>query len=134
NPASGYRTLSRLVSLSVRFSIWTSTSVDLATFAHHLFRRLFGAHSLEGRGAQLAGLRPLDELDFGDELRLHEVGCFRRRADVEWALVLSQRLHRALQLIEHRICEAGPHLAGVDELVLGVVADEQSARIPRALA
>src|SRR5947209_6775624 len=53
-PTSGYRTFSRLVSLSVRFSIWTSTEVSLATFAHHLCGRLVDAEALEGRRPQLA--------------------------------------------------------------------------------
>src|SRR5712664_1453473 len=84
-PTSGYRTFSRLVSLSVRPSIWTSTSVLLATFAYHLTRRLVRPQPLERRRAQLAGPGPLDELELAHQLRLHEVRAFGRRAAVERA-------------------------------------------------
>src|SRR5258708_26074521 len=62
------------------------------------------------------------------------MGFFRRSADIKWALVLGEWLHRALQLIQRRVCKTGPDLAGVNEPVLVVVADEQGTRLPGALA
>src|SRR5215467_12399300 len=135
NPASGYRTFSRFVSFRVRPSILTSTDVSLATFANHLFRALVVAKTLERWRAQLAAPRPLDEFEVGDDLRLDEVRCARRRgARVERALVDADRLQHVVQLVERRVGEACPDLAGVDELGAVVVADEQSARIAPALA
>src|SRR6266853_559252 len=133
-PTSGYRTFSRLVSLSVRPSIWTSTSVDLATFAHHLLRGLVRTQALERRRAQLARPRPLDELDLRDELRLDEMGFTRRLANGERALALREGFHRALQLLEHRVGEPGPHLARIGELARVVVADEERPRLPISFA
>src|SRR2546423_1049384 len=133
-PTSGYRTFSRLVSLSVRFSIWTSTEVSLATFAHHLFGRLVDPEALESRRAQLTAARPLDKLELGHDLRLDEVRRLRRVADVERVLVRGERLQLGVQLVENLVGEAGPNLAGVDELAVPVVAHEQRAGVAAPLA
>src|SRR5712691_203880 len=93
-PTSGYRTFSRLVSLSLRASIWTSISVLLATFAHHLARRLVRAQAFESGRAQLARLGPLDELELSHQLGLHEMGGLGRRASVERAALTLERLHQ----------------------------------------
>src|ERR1700747_3617202 len=91
-PTSGYRTFSRLVSLTVLPSIWTSTDVSLATFAHHVVRRLVDAESLERRRAELPTPSPLDELELGDDLRFDEMRCpRRRRARFEWTLLDRER-------------------------------------------
>src|SRR5438270_10416094 len=133
-PTSGYRTFSRLVSLSVRFSIWTSTEVSLATFAHHLFGRLVDPDALESRRAQLTAARPLDELELGHDLRLDEVRRLRRFAYVKRILVRGERLQLGVQLVENLVGEAGPNLPGVDELPVFVVTDEQRARMAAPLA
>src|SRR5712664_135482 len=133
-PASGYRTFSRLVSLSVLPSIWTSTSVLLATFAYHLTRRLVRAQPLERRRAQLAGLGPLDELELAHQLRLHEVRAFGRRAAVERTCFPLQWLQQLAELLEHLVSEASADLARVNELTAVVIAHQQSARIPAPLA
>src|ERR1700716_741039 len=106
NPTSGYRTFSRLVSLRVRPSIWTSTSVLLATFAHHLTRRLVRPQPLERRRAQLARLGPLDELELAYELGLHEMRALGRRAPVERARFALQRFQHLAELLEHLVREA----------------------------
>src|SRR2546430_4389608 len=133
-PTSGYRTFSRLVSLSVRFSIWTSTEVSLATFAHHLLGRLVDTETFEGGGAQLPASRPLDELELGHDLRLDEVRRLRRAAAVERILVRGQRLQLGVQLVEDLVGEAGPDLACIDELAVLVVAHEQCPRMAPPLA
>src|SRR5713101_6766766 len=92
-PTSGYRTFSRLVSLSVRLSITTSTDVSLGNFAHHLAGRLVRPQSLERRRAQLPGFRPLHELELSHQLGLDEMNAFRRRAAIEWARLALERLH-----------------------------------------
>src|SRR5690349_9703419 len=124
-PASGYRILSRFVSLSVRSSIRTSTGASLATFAHDLTRGLVRSQSLERRRPQLSGSAPLHEPDLCHELRLDEVGRLGWRADVERVGLHLERLHQALQLLERRIGEAGPHLPGITEFAVPVVADQQ---------
>src|SRR2546430_4403173 len=125
-PTSGYRTFSRLVSLSFRFTSWTSTEVSLATFAHYLFGRLVDPEALESRRAQLTAARPLDELELGHDLRLDEVRRPRRAADVERVLVRGERLQLGVQLVENLVGEAGPNLAGIDELALPVIAPAQA--------
>src|SRR5438270_6562345 len=133
-PTSGYRTFSRLVSLSVRFSIWTSTEVSLATFAHHLCGRLVDAEALEGRRPQLAASCPFDELELGHDLRLDEVRRPGRVADVERVLVCGQRLQLGVQLVQDPVGEARPDLAGVDELAVLVIAHQQRAWMAAPLA
>src|SRR5712692_2712562 len=133
-PTSGYRTFSRLVSLSVRPSIWTSTSVLLPTFAHHLARRLICPQSLECRRAQLARSGPLDELELAHQLGLHEMGGLGRHASVERAGLALERLHQLAELLEHLVSEAGADLARVHELPLVVIAHQQCAGISAALA
>src|SRR2546430_15659365 len=113
-PTSGYRTFSRLVSLSVRFSIWTSTEVSLATFAHHLFGRLVDPEALESRRAQLTAARPLDELELGHDLRLDEVRRLRRGADVGRGLVRGQRVPPCGQLGVDPVRVSRPHPSGLD--------------------
>src|SRR5450759_1679619 len=134
NSTSGYRTFSRLVSLRVRSSILTSTAVSLATFAHHLACRFVETQALEGGCAQLTGARPFHELDLCHEFWLDEARRFRGLTDIEWAGRLLERFHQVLQLFQHRVGEAGPDLARVDELALLVVADQQRARMPAPLA
>src|SRR6202171_1830456 len=134
NPTSGYRTLSRLVSLRVRFSIWTSTSVLLATFAHHLTRRLVRAQALERWGAQLARLGPLDELEFPHQLGLHEMRALRRCAAIKRARFALQRFQQLAELLEHLVSEAGADLARVHELPLVVIAHQQCTGISAPLA
>src|SRR4029077_2346660 len=112
NPTSGYRIFSRLVSLRVRSSILTSTAVSLATLAYHLARRNAVAQPLERGRSKLSRSRPFHELELCHEPRLDVVGLFRWRAGVERALVLCQRLHQPVQLLEHRIRKTGPDLAG----------------------
>src|SRR5579859_714871 len=133
-PASGYRIFSRFVSLSVRSSIRTSTGVSLATFAHDLSRGLVRTQSLEGGRPQLSGSGPFHELELCHELRLEEVGGLRWRAHVERVGLHLERLHQGLQLVERRVGEAGPDLAGIDKLSVPVVADQQRARLAAALA
>src|SRR5258708_26732160 len=102
-PTSGYRIFSRFVSLSVRSSIRTSTAVSLATLAHHLARRLVRAQPLEGRRPQLAGSGPFHELELCHEPRLEEMRSLGRRSRVERAGFDLERLHQALQLVQHRV-------------------------------
>src|SRR5258708_13834725 len=75
-PASGYRTFSRLVSLSVRPSIWTSTSVLLATFTHHLDRRLVRPQSLQFRRPQLLRVGAFQELELSHQIGFRNVRSF----------------------------------------------------------
>src|SRR5438045_6924100 len=132
--SAGYWTLSRSVCLSVRLSIWTATEVSSATFAHHLFGRLVDPEAFESRRAQLTAARPLDELELGHDLRLDEVRRLRRAAGVERVLVRGERLQLGVQLVENLVGEAGPNLAGVDELAVPVVAHEQRAGVAAPLA
>src|SRR5579864_9025139 len=121
-PTSGYRTFSRLVSLTVLPSICTSTEVSLATFAHHLFRRLVDAESLERRRAELPTPSPFDELKLGDDLRFDEMrGARRRGARLERVLVGSERLQPGVEVVERAVGEPRADLAGVGELSLVVV-------------
>src|SRR5579859_1873172 len=133
-PASGYRIFSRFVSLSVRSSIRTSTGVSLATFAHDLPRGLVRTQSLERGRPQLSGSGPFHELELCHELWLEEVGRLGWRAHVERVGLHLERLHQALQLLERRVGEAGPDLAGINEFAVPVVADQQRARLAAALA
>src|SRR5207245_4002842 len=105
-PSYGLRTFSRLVSLSVRPSIWTSTEVSLATFAHHLFGRFVVAEALERGRAQLASAGPFHELELGHDLRLDEVGGTRRRTPIERTLVCGQCFQLLVQLFQDRVGEA----------------------------
>src|SRR6266567_318872 len=127
NPTSGYRTFSRLVSLSVRPSILTSTAVSLAILAYDLLRQLVGPQSLEGGRAELARFRPLYEFEVADKLGFDEVRPLRRRAVIEGAGLSLERLHERCQLIEHGIGESRADLARVYELAILVVADHQRA-------
>src|ERR1700694_5567128 len=129
NPTSGYRTLSRLVSLRVRSSILTSTSVLLATFADHLRRRPVPSPPLERGRAQLARPGPLDELELPDQLGLDEVRLFGRLAPVERARLELPGCQQRLQLVEHLVSKAGADLARIHELILVVVADQQRAGV-----
>src|SRR5262245_32092764 len=115
NPTSGYRTFSRLVSLSVRPSICTSTEVSLATFADHLACFLVGTESLERRRPELAAARPFHELELGDDLRLHEMRRPWRGPDVEWTFLGGERLQQLVQLLQRRVRESCAHLARVYE-------------------
>src|SRR5438477_12645128 len=133
-PASGYRILSRFVSLSVRSSIRTSTGVSLATLARDLPRGLVHAQSLERRRPQLSRSGPFHELELCHERRLDEMRRLRRRAHIERAGLRLERLHQALQLLERRVGEAGPHLARINEFAVPVVADQQRARLATTLA
>src|SRR4029077_2934863 len=112
-PTSGYRTFSRLVSLRVRPSIWTSTAVSLATFSHHLARGLVVAESLERRRAQLSSARPFDELELGDDLRFHEVRLAGRLSHVERILVGGQGLQLLVQLLQDRVGESRSDPSGI---------------------
>src|SRR5438270_3622787 len=135
NPTSGYSTFSRFVSLRVRPSIWTSTAVSLATFAHDLSCRLVAAETLEGGGAELAAARPFHELELGHDLRLDEVrGPWRLGSGAEGVRLCGERLQLVVELVERLVREAGPDLAGVDEpAVAVVVADQQGAGVAAAL-
>src|ERR1700681_4897767 len=127
NPTSGYRTFSRLVSLSTRSLILTSTAVSLATFAHHLARRLVRAQALERGSSQLARFRPFHELELCHEFRLHEMRRSWRGADVKGAPVLLEGLQQRGQLLQHRIGEPGSDLACVHKPPLVEIADQQRA-------
>src|SRR5260370_38038013 len=96
-PSSGIRTFSRLVSLSVRSSITTSTDVSLGNFAHHLSRRLVRTQSLEGRCAQLPGFGPLHELELSHQLGLDEMNPLWRSAAIEPARLAVELLHQLAQ-------------------------------------
>src|SRR5713226_1644971 len=133
-PTSGYRTFSRLVSLSLRASIWTSISVLLATFVHHLAGRLVGAQAFESGRAQLARPGPLHELELSHQLGLHEMGALRRCAPIERAGRALERLHQLAELLEHLVCKSGADLARVHELPLVVKAHQQRAGISAPLA
>src|SRR5690348_6613375 len=133
-PTSGYSTFSRFVSLTVRRSIWTSTDVSLATFAHHIAGRLVDAKALEGRRAQLPAARPLHELELGHDLRLDEVRGLRRRPEIERVLVGGQRFEPGVELVQDLVGEARADLARVDKLAVLVVTDEQRAGIALAFA
>src|SRR5690348_1623470 len=116
-PTSGYRTFSRLVSLTVLPSICTSTDVSLATFAHHVLRRLVDAEPLERWRAELPTPSPLDELELGHDLGFDEMrGSRRRRARFERTLIDRQRFQFDVQLVQRPVGETRADLAGVDEL------------------
>src|SRR5260370_40667401 len=91
-PTSGYRTFSRLVSLSVRSSITTSTDVSLGNFAHHFSRRLVRTQSLEGRCAQLPGFGPLHELALSHHLGLDAINPLWRSPATARPRLAFQRL------------------------------------------
>src|SRR6266852_2524817 len=133
-PTSGERTFSRLVSLRLRPSIWTSTEVSLATFAHHLASGLVEAETLECRRAQLASPRPLDELELAHDLWFDEVCRTWRRAEIERILVRGQWLQRLVQLFQCLVREPGTDLSGVGEFAVLVIADQNGARIAAPLA
>src|SRR6202030_85921 len=133
-PVSGYRIFSRFVSFRVRSSIRTSTAVSLATLAHDLPRGLVRAQPLERRRPQLAGSGPFHELELCHELRLDEMRKLWRHARIEWARLHLERLHQALQLVEHCVGEARSHLARVHELGIVVVADQNGAWVVATLA
>src|SRR5438477_12867906 len=110
NPTSWYSTFSRLVSLSVRPSITTSTAVSLAKLAHHLLWGLVGAQALERRRAELSALGPLDELELADQPGFDEMRALRRFPAIQRARLALKGFHELDQLLEHRVSEAGATL------------------------
>src|SRR5438477_2577839 len=134
NPTSWYSTFSRLVSLSVRPSITTSTAVSLAKLAHHLLWGLVGAQALERRRAELSALGPLDELELADQPGFDEVRAFRGVPAIQRARLALKGFHELDQLLEHRVGEAGADLARVHEFTIVVVANQKRARQPATLA
>src|SRR5437899_3535254 len=134
NPTSGYSTFSRLVSLSVRPSMTTSTAVSLAKLAHDLLRNLVGAQALERRRPDLAAPGPFHELELTDQPGLDEVRALGRLAAIEWARLALHGFHELHQLVEHRVRKSSADLARVHELPVVVVADQQRARQAAALA
>src|SRR5450759_389834 len=118
----------------MRSSILTSTAVSLATFAHHLARRLVGTEALEGGGTQLTRACPFNELELRHELGLDVMGGSRRRADVKQALLMRQWFHQACQLLEHRVSKTGSDLACVYQFAVVVVPDQERARISAPFA
>ena len=87
--------------------------------AHDRVRVLVVAQPLERRLAHRAAVRPLAELDLGDQVRLDELRVLRRLAAVERRVVARERLELALQQPERLVGEARPDAAGVDELLRG---------------
>src|SRR6266566_790596 len=134
NPTSGYSTFSRLVSLSVRRSMTTSTAVSLAKLPHDLLWGLVGAQALECRRPELAAPGPFHELELADQPWFYEVRRFWRFTAIEWARLALQGFHQLHQLVEHRIRKSSADLARVHELPIVVVADQQRARQAASLA
>src|SRR5713101_5217090 len=133
-PTSGYSTFSRLVSLSVRSSMTTSTDVSLGNFAHHLSCRLVCTQSLEGRCTQLPGFGPLHELELSHQIGLDEMNAHRWRAAIERARLAFERLHKLAQLLQRGVCESGADFACVHELAIVVITDKQRSWQAAALA
>jgi hypothetical protein len=80
--------------------------------------------------SNLAVVGPLGEGDLGDELRLHPVRVFAKppgRRRRERALCRFELVQRRSELARAFCREAGPDLAGEDQIVAVVVADEQRA-------
>src|SRR5438067_12079073 len=110
------------------FSHW------LRRLPHDVTCRLVLAQPLERRVAQHAVVGPFGELDLGDELWF-DPDCARnaRRAH-ERRRVTAQRLEAAQQIVERLAGEAGADVAGVDQAVALVVAQQQRAEMVRPVA
>src|SRR5205085_4292914 len=112
-------------------SLWPTGRVSrlsrrwLRHLAHHGLRVLVVARALEGWGAQGGGPRPFEELDLGDELRLHEDGALLRLAAVKRRVLALERLEQTPKAHEVLLFEAGAYVAGVHEAVAVVVADHE---------
>ena len=93
------------------------------------------AQALEPRVAQLPGGCPFAEADLGDQAGLDPVHAGPRQlAAVERGPVLLQAGQPRMQAVQRSLAEAGADLAGVDELVTGVVVAQQQRAEPGAPA
>src|SRR4051794_12567568 len=127
-PASGYSTLSRFDSVSVRLSTRT---VTFSRLTDHLTWRLVGPHATPGRMAQATVARPLTKANLADQCGLDPVRAARVFA---WDCVGKGRI-LALQgfqilaeLAERLLREPGADVSGVQQLALLVrYAEKQRA-------
>src|SRR5205085_7031267 len=89
---------------------------------------------LEDRVAQRALLGPLGELDLADEDGLDEVEERPARRVREGGLIACQGREPGAQLLQHLVGEARAHVAGVAQLTVLVIPDEQCSDPSRAVA
>ena len=89
--------------------------------------------ALEPGVAQFPVGRPFAEAHLGDQAWLDPVHTGPRQpAAVERGMVLLQRGQRRMQAVQRSLAESGADLAGVDELVTGVVVAQQQRPEPGA--
>src|SRR5262249_21979063 len=97
---------------------------------HHVGRVLVIAHAEVGGRPEPARGRPLPELDLDDELRLHPDGMtsiFRRNAGAERRAGPSERVKSTGQRPQALIGESRADMAGVDQAVPLMHADDQGS-------
>ena len=136
-PSSGQNGLSRFESLRTRLPFRISGRHRL--LAPHLGRLLVLAEALVGGRAQAAVVRPLDELDLGDELRLDpdDVALAdprHLRHLAERRRVALERLQLLQQPVDLAVVETGADVADVDELAALVGREDERAERPCATA
>src|SRR3954468_6471279 len=97
--------------------------------AHHLARRLVVAQPEEARVSQASVARPLGEADLRHELWLHPRDAALADRVLERCRRPPQRREPVRDVAQRGLVEAGAHLAGVAQLAVGVVTDEERAEI-----
>src|SRR3954452_23809209 len=95
--------------------------------ADHRLRVLVVAKALEGGGSQGAGLRPLEELDLGHQLRLHEDRALLRLAALERRAIPLEWLEQFAEAHEVLLLEARADVSDVDQPVAVVDAHDERA-------
>src|SRR4051812_16556989 len=80
--------------------------------------------------AKLPMLRPFNERDLNDDLRLHPVRANARQSSPlgERSLVDFGAIELRTQLVQHLCIEARSHLSGENKVVAFVVSDQQRAK------
>src|SRR5919204_5751996 len=127
-PSSGYSTLAGWRPRRCAGRPAPSACRSSRSLPYHLARALVVPEPQEPGMAQLPLTGPFAEADLGDQLRPHPMHPRAGESpDRERRLVLLQRGQPPPEALEQLVVEAGPDLAGVDQLVAAVVAEQQSA-------
>src|SRR5581483_8951622 len=104
--------------------------------AAHGPRRLVVAEPLERRRAQVPVVRPLEELDLADELRLDpdDAALPDLRLGGERRRFAAQRLELRAQLVDRALAETGADVADPHEVLAAPDAEDERAEAARATA